>query len=192
MQDDDRAPLGLKAPERQVEQLAIGKKRGGVCYGRVEQRRNLDLDRSTTTSPENVETCADDEAPQPCFEAIRIAKRGEVPPGREKTLLDRVSRKLSVAEDEASRGVQARDAGAGELSEGVMIALPGPLHESSLVHAISHRGAASLVALESYVPAIARKVPVLLQAMVATSRPAAYSPNPRLFGARRAWRSTFR
>ena len=59
---------------------------------------------------------------------------GQVPPGAEQRVLDRVARELRVPEDEASRGVQPRDGRPDEHGEGVMIASPRPLHEPSLVH----------------------------------------------------------
>ena len=71
---------------------------------------------------------------EPGLEAIRIAEGGQVPPGADESLLDRVSRELGVPEDEAGRRVQPRDEPAGEDGEGVMIASHRSLDELSLVH----------------------------------------------------------
>ena len=70
----------------------------------------------------------------PGVERVRVAQPGQVPPGPDERLLDRVARELRVVEDQSGRCVQPRDALADELGEGVMIAPPGPLDELSLVH----------------------------------------------------------
>ena len=147
VQDNDRAPFGLEPPKGQIQQLAVGEETGGVRHRRLEQHRNLDLDRSTTTASQDIDTGSNDETAQPGIEPIRVPKGRKVPPGCDESVLDRVSRELGISEDQAGGGVEPCDGHAGKLSEGVMIALPRPFHESSLVHAISHRGAASLDAL---------------------------------------------
>ena len=134
VQDDDRALLGSEPPERQVEQVAIGDERRHVGDRRSVERQQLDLDRSPPATSQDVDAGADDEAAEPGFEAIRIAKRREVPPGSDEALLDRVSRELVVPEDQAGRRVQPRDEHAGKHGEGVMIASLRSLDELSLVH----------------------------------------------------------
>ena len=76
----------------------------------------------------------DDELAQPGVELVRVAKRRQVPPGADEAVLDGVARKLRVAEDQAGGCVESGDGRAGERSEGVMIALPCPFDEVSLVH----------------------------------------------------------
>ena len=71
---------------------------------------------------------------QPGVESVRVSQRGQVTPGFDARLLDRVPRQVRVPEDQSGGRVQARDGGAGKRSEGVMIALLGPLDELSLVH----------------------------------------------------------
>ena len=68
----------------------------------------------------------------------------QVSPGRDEAVLDRVSRELVVPKDQVGRRVQPRDGHAGELGEGVMIAVPRSNHESSLVHTVSKEGATGL------------------------------------------------
>jgi len=94
----------------------------------------LDLQRSTPTTSEDVDAGARDEAAEPGFEPVRIAERRKVPPGFEEALLDRVSRELVVPKDQAGRCVQPRDEHAGKHGEGVMIASLRSLDELSLVH----------------------------------------------------------
>ena len=76
----------------------------------------------------------DGEPMQPGVEPVRVAKPGQVPPSLDQRLLDRVARELRVPEDESGRRVQPRERRVDELGEGVMIALPRPFHECSLVH----------------------------------------------------------
>ena len=59
---------------------------------------------------------------------------GQVPPGADEGVLDRVSRELAVPEDQAGGRVQPRDGRVGERREGVMIASLCSLDETSLVH----------------------------------------------------------
>ena len=94
----------------------------------------LDLDRPSPSTSQDVDAGTDDETAEPGFEAIRIAKRRQVPPGAKEALLDRVSRELVVPEDQSGRRVQPRDEHAGKHREGVMIASLRSLDELSLVH----------------------------------------------------------
>ena len=59
---------------------------------------------------------------------------GQVPPGSDEPLLDRVARELRVAEDQAGGRVQPRDRRAGERFEGVMIAPLRSLDQVPLIH----------------------------------------------------------
>ena len=72
---------------------------------------------------------------EPGVEALRIAETGEMPPGSDVALLDRVACELRVPEDEPGRRVQPHDGRVDELGEGVMIAPLRSLDEKSLVHA---------------------------------------------------------
>jgi hypothetical protein len=87
---------------------------------------------------------------EPGIEAVRIAQPGQVPPGSDEGVLDRVSRELAVPEDQAGGSVQPRDGRAGQHREGVMIALPRSLDETSLIHGRLTCGAAPMVALGWY------------------------------------------
>ena len=102
---------------------------------------------------------AGDEAAEPGLEAIRIAKRRQVPPGPDESLLDRVSRELGVPEDQAGGRVQPRDERAGEHGEGVMIASLRSLDELSLVHGSPFVPARCSYALTMVVVVRRRKVP---------------------------------
>ena len=81
-----------------------------------------------------VEACAHDDPVDPGVEALRVTQARQVTPGPDGRFLDRVARELRVPEDESSDPVQPRDAHAEQAREGVMIALPCPLHQASLVH----------------------------------------------------------
>ena len=124
VQRDDRSVRRIETPERRVHQLAVGERardvglRGGIDGG------ELDLDRSPSPAPGDVETGVDGQSMEPGVEPLGIAKSRQVAPGADERLLDGVARELRVPEDQASRRVQPREPGIDELGEGVMIALP--------------------------------------------------------------------
>ena len=159
VQDDDGAPLRPEPFERAVEQVAIGDERCHVGHRGVVERRQLHLHGTTPPAAGRVHAGMEDESMEPGLEAIRIAKGRQAPPGADEALLDRVSRELGVPEDEAGRGIQPRDARAGKHGEGVMIASPGPLDESSLVHGHPRVGAATSSRFGWYGARISPKVP---------------------------------
>jgi hypothetical protein len=83
-------------------------------------------------------------------ERRRVTQPRQAAPGSDQRLLDGVLGEIRVAEDEAGRGVQTRAGCAGELSEGVPVALPGSFHESDLVHVhLGLVGATTAVVLDS-------------------------------------------
>jgi hypothetical protein len=75
---------------------------------------------------------ADDEPIEPSIEAVGIADRADVEPGRDERLLDRVGRNVVVAEDEASCPMETVVRLGGQPREGVLVAAPGPEYEISL------------------------------------------------------------
>ena len=81
----------------------------------------------------------------PALEAIRIAKRGQVPPGSDETLLDRVPRELVVPEDQSGSRIQPRDEREGQHGEGIAIAPLCSLDEFSLVHGHPSRAGAAIM-----------------------------------------------
>ena len=134
VQDDDRAFPLAEAPEHPVDELAIAEIDGCVSHHRVMDRRELDLDRTSASTADEIQARVCDESMQPGVEPVGIAKSRQVPPGADESVLDRVACELGVPEDEASHLVQPHDRRAGEVREGVMIALRCSLDEMSLVH----------------------------------------------------------
>ena len=134
VENDDGAPFGLEPAERLVEKLPLGHVRWHVAAVRFEERRELDLVHATATPARDVETRVNGQAMEPGIEPVRVAQPGQVPPGSDEGVLDRVSRELAVPEDQSSGRVQPREGSAGNHGKGVMIALPRPLDETTLVH----------------------------------------------------------
>src|SRR5215210_1072936 len=124
MQDDDRPPLWIEVPQRVVEELAVGDGRGDVTDGGTIDRRQLDLDRASSPTTRDVDTCVDDQLTQPGVELVGIAERRQVPPGPDETVLDCVTGELGIPKDQPGGRVQPCERRAGERGEGVMIALP--------------------------------------------------------------------
>ena len=89
-------------------------------------------------SPDRRSGCAalgiDGQAMESGIESVRVTQARKVVPGSDERLLDRVARELRVPENQASCRVQPREMHIDEAREGVMIALPRSLDESSLVH----------------------------------------------------------
>ena len=146
VQDDDRAP----GSSRRRRTLSTSS-RAAMSPECVRQQRRvdvgeLDLDDPALAASCEVDAGVDDQPMQPGIEPVGFAKARKVPPGPDESVLDRVACELRVPEDQAGRPVQPHDGRAGELGEGVMIALPRALDEPSLVHGRLGDGATSLVA----------------------------------------------
>lgn len=147
MQDDDGPPLRVEMVEGIVEEFAVGDGRSNVIDRRRVDRGQLHLDSPTAPTSRDIDAGMDDELAQPCVELVRVAKGRQVPPGADKAFLDGVTREFRITEDQASGGIESCDRGAGERGEGVMIALPCPFDEVSLVHDCPTFGARPSVAL---------------------------------------------
>ena len=128
------APFRFEAPERAIQEVAIGDRasRSRRRPRRREARARLRSPPAPTAR--DVETGIDDEATQPGIEPVGIAQRRQVPPGSDEPVLDRVARELGVPKDQTRGGVQARDLRPGERFEGVMIAPLRSLDQVPVVH----------------------------------------------------------
>jgi hypothetical protein len=160
MENDDGAPLGLEPAESLVEKLPFGHVRGHVAAEGFGHGRQLDLVDATATPSCEVEARVGCQSVEPGVEPIRVAQPGQVPPGSDEGILDRVSRELAVPEDEASGRVQPREGSAGDRGEGVMIALPRSLDETTLVHGRLSIRRGTLAVLGCYGDGKRRIVPV--------------------------------
>jgi hypothetical protein len=134
VQGDDGAMTRIEALERSVDHLAVGQRARKVGRrGRI-KGSDLDFDRSSTTTADDVETGVDGQPMQPGIEPVRVAQTRQVTPGADECLLDRVARELRIPKDEASGRVQPREGRVDESGEGVMIAPSRAFDELSLVH----------------------------------------------------------
>jgi hypothetical protein len=159
VEDDDGAPLGREVTERLIEELALRHVRRRVAGERFGERRHLDLVHPPLPAAGDVEARVGCQAVEPGVEPLRIAQPGKIAPGSNEGILDRVSRELTVPEDEASGRVQPREGSAGNHGKGVMIALPRSLDETTLIHGrLSFRRGTSAV-LGCYGDAILEIVP---------------------------------
>ena len=133
MDDDERAPVGIQAPERPLDLVAIDDEGTDVADGNVGGRSQLNLDHPAASTPQELETGTNGDPVDPGVEPVGVAQPRQVPPGLDECLLDRVARELRVMEDQSGCCVQPRDDPADEHGEGVMIAIPRSLDETSLV-----------------------------------------------------------
>ena len=134
VQDDDRALLRIEVAHGLVDEVAIGKGAGHIGVGRRIDREQFHFDDATTSTPRLVEAGVDGQSMEPGVEPLGVTQTREIAPCSDQDFLDRVAGQLRIPEDETGRFVQPRDGSAGELGEGVMIAPPRSLDESSLVH----------------------------------------------------------
>jgi hypothetical protein len=125
---------GIQAPERRIDQLAVGQGARDIGRRRRIDRSELDLDRATLSTASKIEARVDGQTTKPGIEPVRIAETRQVTPGPDECLLDRVARELRVAEDQSGRRVQPRERRVDESGEGVMIASLRSIDECSLVH----------------------------------------------------------
>ena len=135
VEDDDRAPLGLEAPEA----------RGRARRGRRRRTETSAIDGPSRGVSSTSMTVDGGAGRRRCRHgrsvdgARRRTARGRASPGRSRqarTIASWTASRASsaVPEDQAGGRVQPRDGRAGERGEGVMIAPPRPLDEPSLVH----------------------------------------------------------
>ena len=103
-----------------------------------------------TPAARDVEAGVDGQTVEPGIEPVGVAQDPEVPPGPEESILDRVSREFRVPEDQPGCRVQPRDGQVDERGEGLMIAIPRSLDETSLVHGRLGCGTATVVVLTGY------------------------------------------
>jgi len=134
MGDDDGPHPRIELAERSLHLVTIHDQRAGIPSRDLDRRGELDFDDTAATPPQDGQTGPDDDPVDPGIEPVGVAQARQIPPRLDECVLDRVARELRVPEDQASRRVQPRDDPADERGEGVMIALSGPLDESSLVH----------------------------------------------------------
>jgi len=134
VKDHDGAPFGLEPAERFIEKLPLGHVRWHVAAEGFEVRRELDLVHATLSPARKIEARMDGQAVEPGVEPVRVAQPGQVTPGSNEGVLDRVSRELAVPQDQSSGCVQPSEGSAGDRGEGVMIAPSRSLDETTLVH----------------------------------------------------------
>jgi hypothetical protein len=145
--DNEGTPLGVESSQRSVEQVSLGNQSGDVADRLDVEGTDLDFHRAPPAATSGGETGANGQAIEPGVEPIRIAQTRQVTPGSDQCLLDGILREDCITKDEARGPVEARGSRLGEDGKGVMIALPRPFHETTLVHARLRCGAAPAVAL---------------------------------------------
>jgi hypothetical protein len=149
VEHDDRSMIDIEAPQSLVEELAVGDVGGWVGWTGQVEHVELDLDRPSLAAADEVQARSHGQSMKPGVEPSGIAQTRQIAPGLDQGLLDRVSRELAIPEDESGNRVQPRDGRVDELREGVMIARPRSLDETSLVHGRLGCGTAVMVVLDS-------------------------------------------
>ena len=134
MQGDDGSMARIEAPKRRVQEFALGERTRVVGHAEGIDRRQLDLDRAPPTASTEIETGVDGQSMQPGVEAIRITKPGQIAPGTDQALLDRILGQVGVPKDQPGGRVQPPESAIDELGKGVMIASLRLLDEPSLIH----------------------------------------------------------
>jgi hypothetical protein len=122
MHDRDRALLWRQAPEGPLELVAIGQARFRIWRRRL-RRQDADVQLPDAPTAGFLVRGADGEPVAPTVEPGGIAEAGQLPPGIEQCLLDRVGGTFGIAEDPEGHGIQGVDFRRSQGSEGVAIAL---------------------------------------------------------------------
>ena len=133
MDDEHGTMLRRETGEAAFELVSVGGRATGIGLVAYPERRQSKLDDAVSPVP----TClavagTDDEAMEPAIEALRIAHRPDVEPGRDQRLLDRVSGGIVASQDQAGRPMQTVERLGGQGREGVLVAGRGPEDEISL------------------------------------------------------------
>ena len=135
MQNDDGPHLRIEPQETAFELIAVGDHRLVAANRGSVDLLQLDIHPVAPQPARLIDTGADQQAMQPGIEPFRVAQRGQITPGSDQCVLHGILGPFGVPEHEPGGRVQARDRGACQLGEGVMIASPRLLHEVSLHHA---------------------------------------------------------
>ena len=107
-----------------------------VGVGVQDDRLELDLDGPTPPTTDGHQARIDEDSVGPGVESFRVAETGQISPGPHEGVLDHVMGELAVPDDQPGGRIQPRDGNANKRGEGVMIAAPCSLDESSLVHGL--------------------------------------------------------
>ena len=129
MQDDKRALVRGEPLESPAKRVPLGDEDRRVRHGRLVELCQLDLDDATAHLAQLVDASADEEAPQPGGEPLRVTERWQVTPGSDERFLDRIPRMLAVSDDQAGRGVEPADRVGRQPGERFAIASACPNHE---------------------------------------------------------------
>ena len=87
-------------------QVAVGQVAGRVGARGLVDGLDLDLDGAPAAPASFVEAAVHEESVEPGIEPVRVTKPGQVPPGSNEGVLDRVARELRVPQDESRGRVQ--------------------------------------------------------------------------------------
>ncbi len=135
-QHDDSALFGFKVRKQAVELVSVGDCTGRIRLDIRDDRLELDFDRPATPPADGHQAGVDEDSVEPGVESLRVAETGQIAPGPQEGVLDHVVCEFAVPDDQPGGRVQPRDGDADKRGEGVMIASPCPLDESSLVHVL--------------------------------------------------------
>jgi hypothetical protein len=136
MQDHDRALGRVERSKASLDLIAIEDRRPRLERQRRVLRTDHALDaRALPLPPGHAVAGAHGQAVRPGLPRDRFAQGPDVTPGQDRRFLESVLGCFRVTEDEARQGEHPIARVAGEVGEGVMIAIPSPFHEVAL-----HRG----------------------------------------------------
>ncbi len=114
--------LDRQLQEGTFDLVAVGETRHVVTGGRSFEVRDVDLERPPISTPDLVPAGIDEESMKPGVELLGISKTPELPPGLEQRVLDRILRRIPVAEDPSRDRVQPVVGGGREAFECLVVA----------------------------------------------------------------------
>jgi len=123
MEDEDRALLEGQPPEGALELVAVVDSEELARLGRLLDRKDADVRRPATVAPGLGVALVGQDPMEPGLEAVGIAQRAKLAPGRDQRGLHRVVRQVGIAQDP----VRNRHASiADRAGKGVVVIVPDP------------------------------------------------------------------
>ena len=132
-ENEDRSLSRRQATKSPLQLVAIGELVCAIELGRFAWQDG-DLGPPPSTVAPDISAGTDYEPVEPGVEPLGVAQRRQIAPSSHQRILCRILRKIGVAQDEASDGVESIDGVADKDGEGLAVSASRPVDEVRLQH----------------------------------------------------------